>query len=401
MRLAHLLTALLLAFTALPASAQGQFDPVITVGDSVITSYELDQRRRLLELFRTPGDLDQVAREQLVEDRLKQIAFDRAGLAITPEALAREVEAFAARANLSPDQFGTVLAQNGVAFATLEEFVRIGVTWRDFIRARYGDRVTVTDADIDRAARGAGGNADGIEVLLSEIIIPAPPPRAAEAQAIANRIAQTTSQDQFSAFARQYSALPSRSNGGRLNWLPLSNYPPQLHGLILGLAMNEVTAPIGIPNGVALFQMRGVREVASARPTPSAVDYATYYIAGGLTEAGLAAARSVELRVDTCDDLYGVARGQSPDALQRQSLAPGAIPQDIALRLADLDPGEVDYTLTRGNGDTLVFLMLCSREGAGGTIDRDAVETQLRSDRLAGYADALLEDLRASTVIRP
>ena len=398
MRFATLLLTLLFALPATLAPAQS-FSPVITVDEKVITGYEIDQRRKLLEVFRTPGNLAELAREQLIEDRLKEIALDRAGLTVTDEALQPELEAFAGRANLSLEQFTTVLNQNGIDISTLKDFVRSGVSWRDYIRSRFGNQVQITEADIDRAIGQSGSGADGVEVLLSEIIIPAPPPRAAQAQQIANRIAQTTSTSQFSSFARQYSALPSRDNGGRLGWLPIANYPPQLHGLILGLSIGEVTAPIAIPNGVALFQMRGIREVAAARPAPSAIEYAAYYMPGAGTTAGQTAAAQLKLRVDTCDDLYGTAKGQPPEVLERVTAAPSEIPQDIALALAQLDRGEVSTSVSRG--DNIVFLMLCNRvTTAGGTVDRDEVRTRLRSQRLAGYADALLADLRAAAVIR-
>ena len=396
----RLLTLLIPLFLVLaPMAATAQFSPAIQVGNKVITGFELDQRRRMLELFRTPGDLNELAREQLIEDRLKQEALDRAGLSINAETLQTELDAFAARANLDYAQFITLLGQNGVEEQTLREFVRIGVSWRDYIRARYGSQAQISEAEIDRALGSSG--ASGIEVLLSEIIIPAPPPRAAQANAIANQISQTTSTATFEAAARQYSALPSRANGGRLGWLPISNYPPQLHSLVLGLSVGEVTAPIQIPNGVALFQMRGLRETAVARPTPTAIDYAAFYLPGGRSQAGLQAAQAMKNRVDTCDDLYGEAQGLPAEVLDRDSLAPSEIPQDVALELARLDPGEVSYNLTRSNGETLVFLMLCNRTTAGTDgVDREAVRNQLRSQRLAGFASALLADLRAATVIQ-
>ncbi len=397
MRLATFLLTILLALPAAFASAQN-FAPAITVDNKVITVFELEQRRKLLELFRTPGDLDKVAREQLIDDRLKQILFDRNGVSIPPEALATEVEAFAGRANLTTEQFVTILGQNGVAPETLEEFVRMGVIWRDYVRARFGNSVTITQADIDRELGQSGQGADGIEVLLSEIIIPAPPPRAARANAIASDIAQTRSEAAFSSAARQYSALPSRNNGGRLGWLPISNYPPQIQGLILGLSKGEVTAPIGITNGVALFQMRGIREVASAPKAPTSIEYAAFYMPGAGTEAGRNAAARLALDVDVCDDLYGAAQGQPADVLERNASAPSEIPQDIALELARLDRGEVSYNVTRG--DNIVFLMLCERvtgDGFGG--DRDAVASRLRSSRLAGFAEALLEEMRTAADI--
>lgn len=394
MRLRLLIALLAVFLGSLATLAQGQFSPVITVDDRAITGYELDQRIKLLTVFRVPGNIPDIARQQLIDDRLKQAEMDRVGLEITAEALEVEVDAFAQRANLTRDQFFQILRQNGIEPATAEEFIRIGITWRNYIRARFGPRANVTEAEIDRAIGQVGDGGSGIEVLLSEIIIAAPPPQAAQAMARAERIARLTSTAAFSAEARQVSALPSRNNGGRLGWLPITNYPPQLRTLILSLENGEVTAPISIPNGVALFQMRGVREVAAARPAPTAIEYAAFYV------SGLNEARAVSERLDTCDDLYGEARGLAPELLERDTLPLSDIPQDVALELARLDPGEVSTNLTRADDQTNVVLMLCSRQfGEAQDVDREAVRAQIRSDRLAGFADALVEDLRAAATI--
>ena len=73
------------------------------------------------------------------------------------------------------------------------------------------------------------------------------------------------------------------------------------------------------------------------------------------------------------------------------------LPEDLAVWI---DPGEVSYNLTRAEGATTVFLMLCNRIAvAGETTDRDAISNQLRSRKLAGFADSLLADLEARAVI--
>jgi peptidyl-prolyl cis-trans isomerase SurA len=382
-----------------PTFAVAQFAPVIVINDAVVSEFEIDQREAMLRVFRTPGDLQQVARDQLIEDRLKLEALNAAGLRITPEGLRGAMGEFSARENMDVDQFIAVLGQAGVAEETFRDFVRVNVSWRDYIRSRFGDRAQVSEAEIDQALGQSSGSA-GIEVLLNEIIIAAPPPRAASALATAQRIAQLTSTSAFEAEARRVSALPSRTRGGRLDWLPITNYPAGLRGLLLDLAPGQVTAPIPITDGVALFQMRGLREVNQVAPEPAAIEYAAFYIAGGLTDRALREAQSIDNRVDTCDDLYGVAQGLPEDRLQRDVLPPADIPTDVAMILATLDTGETNYSLTRANGETLVFLMMCGRtpvldEG----VDRETVRNQLRSQRLANYADALLADLRAAATI--
>lgn len=399
--IAAVFLALVLGFgTTAPANAQGQFAPAITVNDRVITRYELAQRIRLLEVFRTPGDLNQVARDALIEDRLKEQELDRVGLRLSDAALTSAMEEFAGRANMNLDQFTRMLAQNGVDRVTLEDFVRVGVSWRDYVRSRFNRQVTVTEADVDRAIARQGSSATEIEVLLSEIIIAAPPERAAAAANAAAQISRMRSFSEFEDAARQVSALPSRADGGRLGWLPISNYPPQLQSLLLGLRPGEVTEPIDIENGIALFQMRGVRESARRTQAPASIAYATYDIPSGQTPAARAMAADIADRLDTCDDLYGIARNQPPEVLDRVDLPPQDIPSDIALELARLDPGEISTNLTRDNGQTLVLLMLCGRTQVGQQgLDRDAVRNQIRSQRLTGLANALVADLQASAVI--
>jgi len=62
---------------------------------------------------------------------------------------------------------------------------------------------------IDRALATVG-QTSALRVLLSEIIIPAPPQRAAAVLAQAERISQLRSEAEFSAAARRFSATASR-----------------------------------------------------------------------------------------------------------------------------------------------------------------------------------------------
>ncbi|MFN2307776.1 MAG: peptidylprolyl isomerase, partial [Paracoccaceae bacterium] len=101
--------------------AQAQFSPAITVNNDAITQFELTQRATLLEVFRTPGNTQELAREQLIEESLKLQELNRVGVRLTDEAMERELEEFAGRADMTLDQFLTMLGQNGVERATLEQ----------------------------------------------------------------------------------------------------------------------------------------------------------------------------------------------------------------------------------------------------------------------------------------
>ena len=386
--------AVALGLVAAAAEAQSPFSAAVSVNDRAITNYELDQRQRLLRAFGTRGDLAELARTQLIEERVKQDEFARRGIALTDEGLAEAMTDFAARADLSLDEFLALLARDGIDEESFRDYVKVNVSWRDFIRGAYGDRVVVTESDIDAAIANRGIRETGIEVLLSEIIIPAPPPQAAEALARAETISQTTSFDAFEAAARDYSALPSREQGGRLDWLPIEQYPAPIRSVLLDLAPGEVTEPIEIPNGVALFQLRDVRETVGPPRDPARIDYATFALPGGLTAAGLAEAAKLQAGAATCDELYPLARGLSPSPLTREEAAPPAIPSDIALELSRLDPGESSAVLTRNGGEVLLFVMLCGRSytrgaagprgGGGADPLGPAAELVRRADRRSG-----------------
>lgn len=384
--------------TAAPVSAQNLFAPVAKVNESVITEFEVQQRQRFLEVLNAPGATREGALTSLIDERLRNEAVAEAGIELTPQGIEDSLAEFASRADLSTEEFTQALGQSGVSRETFRDFVVNSVGWRELVRARYASRVQITDAEINRALGETQGS--GVRVLVSEIIIPAPPQQAARVNALAEQISQSKSTAEFSNYASRYSATASRGRGGRLPWQNLTDLPPSLQPLILNLAPGEVTDPLPIPNAVALFQLRDIEETSVTAPTYSEIEYAAYYIPGGRTEAALAQAAQIRGRIDTCDDLYGIAKGQPAEVLERVKKAPSDIPQDVAIELSKLDTGEVSTTLTRANGQTLMLLMMCGRTAAANaSASREDVTNALRQERLTGYAEQLLEQLRADARI--
>ncbi len=388
--------------TAIPAAAQS-FGPAIRVNDKVITQYEIDQRVRLLQLLNAPGDPRKLARDQLIEDRLKLGATEQLGVKTDEAAIADGIKEFAGRANMEPDAFLAALARDGVSKQTFRDFIAAGVAWRTLIRGRYGNKVEISEGDVDRAI-ASQANVGGVRVLISEIFIPtAQDP--AQAQALANQISQIRSVSEFSSAAVKYSAASTRDNGGKVDWMDITSLPPALQSVLMGLSTGQVSQPLPVDGALALFQLRGMQETTAAKVSYSAIDYAIYYIDGGRTPEALGRAKQITDKIDTCDDLYAVAKGQPEQVLARETKAPGEIPQDIAIELAKLDDNETSVNLTANNGQTLELVMLCGRtpsnapETEDGKVNRAEIVTQLQNRRLASYADGYLAQLRAEARI--
>ncbi|THD82963.1 peptidylprolyl isomerase [Aliigemmobacter aestuarii] len=395
--LTALTAALLLSAAPVATTAQDNpFAPRIIVNDRAVTNYELEQRILFMQLLRAPGNIEEEALKALIDDRLRMQTAKGFGITASPEQIEAGMEEFAGRANLTGEQFIQAIGQAGVAPQTFRDFVEAGLVWREVVRGKFGPQANITDAEIDRAIAQAARKPE-VRVLLSEIIIPAPQGGEANAMALAQQIQNSvTTEGGFAAAARSYSASASARRGGIIDWVPLTNLPPAIAPFVLALGPGEVSDPVQIPGGVALFQLRAIEEGDAPEATSVSVEYAQLYLpADSTTDARVA---EITAQVDTCNDLYGVAKGVPEDQLTRETLPMSQVPADVGIALASLDPGE---STTFARGANRVFLMLCNRlPETEEPLSRDAVREQLVNQRLASFADGYLEDLRANALIR-
>ncbi|MGH1353507.1 MAG: peptidylprolyl isomerase [Thalassovita sp.] len=389
----------MLATNTATAQAQSLFSPAIRVNDRAITYYELEQRQLMLEALNPAGDAVTLAREQLIEERLKLDAAAELGIRAEDEEMAEGLKEFAGRANLTPDKFKAFLQSRGIAQQTFDDFLYSGLVWRNVVGARFAARSVVTEADIDKALQALATNSSA-QVLLSEIVIPMPQGKEQQAMALAEELSQASSIKQFSDFARRYSASNSRDDGGRLKWTPVTKLPPPLQPVIMALNPGDVTDPIPLKGAVALFQLRDIAESAYRAPRTAALEYATYLIPGGRSAEALATAQAIMDDTDTCDDLYGHAKGQPDEILTVNTQKPGEVPRDIGIELSKLDKGEFSTNLTRNNGQTLMLVMLCARTPVlSQDASREELTAQLRNQRIQALAQGYLQELLADARI--
>jgi peptidyl-prolyl cis-trans isomerase SurA len=438
MRITFLLPAALAAVAAyaLPALAQSnRFAPVFIVNDNAVTGYELEQRLRFLKILGAAGDIESEAREGLIEDRLRVAAAASAGIKLTDQQIAAGMEEFAGRANLSTEQFLKVIEQAGVAPETFRDFVRSGIAWREVVRAKFGPTVAISPAEIDRATSIAARRGEGPRVLISEILIPVTPGTRIDKQLLAeDLVGKIRSEGEFARAARAYSAAPSRIQGGQIGWIPLTNLPPQVRQIAVQMQPGQVSPPVPVAGALAIIRMRGANQGGEIKQGDVSVDYAQLLIPGGRSPEALAEAARIRGEVDTCDDLYRVAKGLPADQLTRETRRESQLPADLAREIATLDDNEASTAVTRGNA--LVFLMLCRRTATqsadAATLEVSAkaeaapavsengeapppvnpdltfakgpslpdMSSELTNQRLGQIAEAYLQDLKANAVIR-
>lgn len=396
----HLLSGLVLAAAigfgpAAPATAQ-QFAPVVYVNDQAVTGYEVDQRMRFMQILQAPNATREGAEAELISDRLKIFAARQMGITVTDEQVQGGLDEFAGRANMTSAEFIAALGRAGVERQAYRDFVTAGLVWRKVVRRRLVPGVNVTDAEVDRVLTREIETPIISRVLLSEIVIPAPPGQEGSAQSRAQQIlASSASEGDFAAAARRWSAAGTAARGGRLEWVDLDNLPPALRQIVTSLQPGQMTQPLNVPGAVVLLMLRDTQGQLRPGARQQVLDYAVLRLADAQSAA------EVMARVDTCNDLQ--ARGAG--ATQRQTASQNAIPGLIAAQLASLDPNE---TAMVNMGAGVDVIMLCSRQPAllaqadeaGDLPPRQAVRDQVFNQKINAMADALLAELRADAVIR-
>lgn len=397
----RLLQALALALPlglslAMPTAAQSPFTAVARVNDAIVTQFEIDQRALFLEVIRTPGDLQAIALEALVNERLQMAEARRLDVLASEAEIAEGIAAFAARAELSADEFLDAIGQEGVAPETFRDFIANNISWRNVVQARFSGRARAATSD-DAVARALAHDPQlgSGEILLAELIVPVTPENRDTLRDDLARLAADLNFeiDLFTQAARRFSAAPTREDGGLTGWRALDAIPEQLSKELMLLSVGETYGPVVLGPAIAIFQLRGLSQGSYRAPVAASLDYATLTLPAQQTEEGQAAITALRADIDQCNDLYALR----PGAFTRQDQPLSAIPTDIAMVLATLDAGEIGLTL--GEAGTSTAVILCARSITPPEGEIEAVRQRLFAVQLEAEATALLEELRADAII--
>ncbi len=400
MKLTALLTALFVSFFITPLFAQNPYSAAVTVNGNSVTYFEIDQRTLMMEILGSAGDLEEIALNDLINDRLRQFAGKQLGLSTQEEELTAGITEFSQRVNLKPKEFLAALEKEGLARETFLDFVSNRLIWRKVVQQKFQSKAFITEVELD-TAMALGTTAIGTSVLLSELVLPFQP--ATEAQAVELIDYLSTSINDFKSFeeaALTYSAAPSRANGGKLDWSPVSNLPPEIQDSIMTMNVGQVTTPMRMPQAYVIFQVRGIRDNRTVAAKPIAYDYATLLLPGGRSEQTLATAAKLRGSIDTCKDLEAKASGYPEKHYSQQVIAVGKVIHEIGGELANLDANEVSTKLVRGeNGEFLMFLMLCARTNSLSEGNREEVRIALFNQRMEAFGEGYLQELKGDAII--
>ena len=366
--------------------AKSTFKPAIQVDDMIITQYEINQRTLFFELLKFPGNHKKEAVKSLIDDRLKLRAAEKLSIKVNPKALNLEMEMFAKRANLTVDQFAKRLKKAGVDRITWENYMQIPILWFETINRKFASEIS--PSKLTSSIENKSAPRSEIQVLLTEIIVPVQLGFEEEANQRIETLRRIKSVEKFSEAAFKYSVAPTRNVGGKIKWQNLSNLPSVVRPLIAGLSIGGVSEPLPIAGGLAIFQLRDMREI-NKKVTSKFVDYVEFKFKKNSKINNLLISD-----VMTCDDLYSFLKTTKKAALERNNVKENSVSKELRNILAELDENEFIFQDYDNFSSKLIMVCGRSEKENLSKSDRDKISRSIFNKRLLNLANSYLENLR-------
>ena len=396
-----------------PTASRGRtVDGVMaSVNDQVISHSDVRNRMRwmMLRFAEPPKDekilleLQNQALESLIDEKVQSSEFHKLvkDAVFSKEEIDEAVADVARQYRMSPEQFGQALGQAGIPMQHIRDMEEASIAWGNLIRGKYYKTVRVSDLRVDEMLHRLKASLDKPQYRLAEIFLYAPDQASRD---MANERASTIIKNvkegaDFAALAEQFSAAPSASAGGDLNWLSPGDMRAEVAEAVLKApAPPTVLGPIESEGGIYVIALTGKREPTD--PTKSTILDMEQVIARG--EGSTAKLQALKTKAATCGDLTKAL--EAVDGVTRTPMKNVGIAQiapQFRASLEGVTANQSTSIIDTPDGGKMVFFVCATRSGDADLPSRDEIKDRLFNQELALVAERYLRDLkRESTVVR-
>ena len=153
----YCLTALLCAFVLLdfsqpPAQAAGE-GIIATVNDIPITSFDIDQRLRLMEILgrkQEGSEARKTALHAMIDEVIKIAEASKYKVNATDKEIEAQLGRIAKGLNTDPDGLRAKLQSQGIAVASLKQYVAAQISFARILGGKYQVKIKVEPAEVDK-----------------------------------------------------------------------------------------------------------------------------------------------------------------------------------------------------------------------------------------------------------
>jgi peptidyl-prolyl cis-trans isomerase SurA len=255
--------ALVMASFAVPSSdvAFAASEVKVLVNSQVITSGDIAKRVAFLKLQRQKGDLNKLAKEQLVDETLKRAEISRLRMSVSTTDVDAAFGRFASSNKMTPAQLSQILEKAGVGVDHFKSYIAVSMSWPRVVNARFGARSRMSNDDLVTRMTENKTKPVTTEYFLKQIVFVVPAAkrnailnaRKAEAEASRSKFPGCDQAKVFAATMRDVSV----QDLGRV----LAPEVPEMWKPMLEKASGNTTAPIVTDRGVEYVAICSQRQV--------------------------------------------------------------------------------------------------------------------------------------------
>ncbi|WP_455482410.1 SurA N-terminal domain-containing protein [Bartonella sp. B35(2025)] len=167
-------------FFIMPVFAQTEI--VVTVNGSPITNYDIQRRIAFLKLQQKQGNLSAQAKNELIDEVLKNIEVKRRDIGVSDDEIDRAFENFATQNHMTIDQLNQILIQNDITVQHFKDYIRGQIGWGRLVNARYQAETGIISEQeaVRRILKNGGVKPSTNEYTLQQIIFVIPEYRRSE-----------------------------------------------------------------------------------------------------------------------------------------------------------------------------------------------------------------------------
>lgn len=290
---------------------------VATVNDQVISQSDVRSRMRwmLLRFQEQPDEqimkqIQDQAIEDLIDEKIQLQQFYKLvkDEKIKPEEIDESISDLARQYKMTKDQFIGAVTQAGIPIQSLRDMEEAKIAWGALIRGRYYKNVRVSELRIDDMLHRIQNSLNKPQYHLAEIFLYAPDQASrnnarTRAEAIIKNVNQGAD---FTALAQQFSAAPSASAGGDLNWLSPGDMRPEIEEAVAKAdKVPTILPPIDSEGGIYIIALTGKREPTD--PSKSIIFNLEQVIARG--EGASGKLEALKAKASKCADINKALEG--------------------------------------------------------------------------------------------
>ena len=256
-------------------SARGQqLDKIVAiVNEGVVLRSQVDQQvGTIVARLRQQGGqmppesvIRQQVMERLVLQELQAQRAQRLGIVVSDEMLNSALRDVAQRNGVPFDQMPTMLAQQGIDYASYREEMRREMAISLLRQRDVYARIYVSPRELDQAIERQAGQADeNAEYDVSHILLSLPESATAQQMSQVERRAEEIYQravggEDFGQLALSYSQAQSALERGKLGWRRSAQLPQFIADEIAKMEPGQVSRPMRTPSGFHIVRLDGSR----------------------------------------------------------------------------------------------------------------------------------------------